>query len=114
LIASRTARNLIEEPHENCTTAGKTKELTVVNAIVSGGAIRPLEPLPADWREGQALRVEREDERDTAIAEVDQDFALQASVCDQSEPVGEEALQQAIEEAHRQAKEHVRRQMGLG
>ena len=86
----------------------------MVKAIVSGGAIRPLEPLPADWREGQALRVEREDERDASIAEVDQDFALLATLCDQSEPADEEVLQQAIEEAHRQAKEQVRRQMGLG
>jgi hypothetical protein len=86
----------------------------VVKAIVSGGAIQPLEPLPADWHDGQALRVEREDERDASIAEVDQDFAVLAASCGQSEPADEEALQQAIQEAHRHAKEQVRRQMGLG
>ncbi len=34
----------------------------MVNAVVSGGEIRPLDPLPADWKEGQRLRVERDDE----------------------------------------------------
>jgi hypothetical protein len=85
-----------------------------VKAIASGGAIQPLEPLPADWHEGQALRVEREDERHASVAEIDQDFAVLAVLCDQSEPADEEALQQAIQEAHRHAKELVRRQMGLG
>jgi hypothetical protein len=30
----------------------------MVKAVVSCGEIRPLEPLPADWREGQPLRIE--------------------------------------------------------
>jgi hypothetical protein len=34
----------------------------MVNAVVSRGEIRPLEPLPADWREGQPLRVEKADD----------------------------------------------------
>jgi len=34
----------------------------MVNAVVRGGQIRSLEPLPPDWREGQRLRVERADD----------------------------------------------------
>jgi uncharacterized protein (DUF433 family) len=34
----------------------------MVKAIISGGGIRPLEPLPADWQEGQPLRVDTADE----------------------------------------------------
>lgn len=30
----------------------------MVKAIVCRGEIRPLEPLPSDWQEGQPLRVE--------------------------------------------------------
>ena len=86
----------------------------MLRAIVSGGAIQPLEPLPPDWREGQALRVEREDGPDLSFTEVDRDFDVLATLCDDSEPADEEMLQQAIEEAHGRAKEQVRRRMGLG
>ena len=34
----------------------------MVKAVVRQGEIRPLEPLPADWREGQTLRVEKADD----------------------------------------------------
>jgi len=35
----------------------------LVKAVVSNGEIRPLEPLPADWQEGQRLRIETADTR---------------------------------------------------
>jgi hypothetical protein len=59
----------------------------MVKAIVSRGEIHPLEPLPPDWQEGQPLR---------------------------SEAADEEQLERSLQEAHRQAKEHVRRQMEPG
>jgi uncharacterized protein (DUF433 family) len=34
----------------------------MVKAVVTNGEIRPLGPLPADWHEGQTLRVETADE----------------------------------------------------
>ena len=73
----------------------------MVKAIVSGGEIRPIEPLPADWKEGQPLRVEKADDGEVSAADIDRDFA------------DEERLDRALNEARRQAKEHVRRQMGL-
>jgi hypothetical protein len=85
----------------------------MLKAIVSRGEIRPLEPLPADWQEGQRLRVEKADEGETSLEEIDRDFAVLASLCAASDPVDEEQLERALEEAHRQAKEQVRRQMGL-
>ena len=33
----------------------------MINAIVSRGEIRPLEPLPTDWRDGQQLHIEKVD-----------------------------------------------------
>jgi hypothetical protein len=85
----------------------------MVKAVVSHGEIRPLEPLPADWREGQALRVEKADDSDRPVEEIDADFALLAQLCATSEPAEEEQLERALQEARRQAKEQVRRHMGL-
>jgi hypothetical protein len=86
----------------------------MLKAVVSGGAIRPLEPLPADWREGQPLCVEKADDGEPAVEEIDRDFALLARLCETSEAADEEQLEQALQEARRQAKEQVRRRMGVG
>jgi hypothetical protein len=85
----------------------------MLKAIVSRGEIRPLEPLPPDWQEGQHLRIEKADDGDTPVEEIDRDFAVLAALCAASEPAEEEQLERALQEAHRQAKEQVRRQMGL-
>ena len=84
----------------------------MVKAVVSRGKIRPLEPLPADWQEGQPLRVEKADGDETPVEEIDRDFAVLASLCAASEPANEDQLSGAAP-ARRQAKEQVRRQMGL-
>ena len=80
----------------------------MLKAVVSGGEIRPLEPLPADWQEGQQLRVEKA-EAELPVEEIDRDFAVLAALCEASEPADEERLESALEEARRQAKEQVRR-----
>jgi len=86
----------------------------MVRAVVRSGEIRPLEPLPADWQEGQPLRVDKADDGEMTADEVDRDFAVLAELCETSEPEDEEQLEQKLLEARRQAKELVRRQMGLG
>jgi hypothetical protein len=85
----------------------------MVKAIVDGGGIRPLEPLPADWRDGQPLRVEKADDGDASVSEIDHDFAVLAALCAARDPADEEAMDRAVQEARRQAKHHVRREMGL-
>ena len=85
----------------------------MVNAVVRGGAIQPLEPLPAEWREGLPLRVEPAEVGETTVEEIDRDFAVLESLCATSAAVDEEQLDRALKEAHHQAKEQVRRQMGL-
>ena len=85
----------------------------MVKAVVSSGQIRPLEPLPADWQEGQPLRVEKAEEAETTVEEIDRDFAVLTRLCEASEPADEEQLERALQEARRQAKEQVRRHMGL-
>ena len=81
----------------------------MVKAVVRDGEIRPLEPLPADWREGQPLRVEKAEDGEMAVDEIDHDFAVLAKLCETSEPEDEEQLEQRLLEARRQAKELVRR-----
>lgn len=82
-------------------------------AILHNGEIRPLEPLPADWTEGQKLRVEPVSEDEATPAEIDHDFALLAALCAGNDPADDEQLRHAVQEAHEQAKQQVRKQMGL-
>jgi hypothetical protein len=86
---------------------------SMVKAVVSSGEVRTLEPLPADWREGQPLRIEKADDGEVPVEEIDRDFADLVALCSESEAADEDQLQRALHDAHRQAKEQVRRQMGL-
>jgi hypothetical protein len=86
----------------------------MVNAVVSGGEIRPLETLPPEWKEGQRLRVELdEDEREMSVEEIERDFAILEAMCANRDPADEERLKRALDEAKCLAKEQVRREMGL-
>lgn len=84
----------------------------MLNAIVSGGGICPLEPLPADWQEGQRLRIEKADDDEKPLEDIDRDFAVLTALCESSEPVDEEQFERALQEARQLAKEQVRRHMG--
>lgn len=85
----------------------------MVNGVVTGGEIRPLEPLPADWHEGQPLRIEKADEREATAEEIDRDFAVLEQLCAAGDAADDERLERALHEAHQLAKEQVRKQMGL-
>jgi hypothetical protein len=85
----------------------------MVKAVVSHGEIRPIEPLPDDWRDGQTVRVEKIDEAEMSAEEIDRDFHAIASLCATSDPADEKKLDRALDQARREAKELVRRQMGL-
>jgi hypothetical protein len=66
----------------------------MLKAIVSHGEIRPLEPLPADWQEGQQLYVDKVDD-EAPVEDIDRDFAVLATLCESSEPAEEEQLERA-------------------
>jgi hypothetical protein len=85
----------------------------MVKAVVSQGEIRPLEPLPADWQDGQPLRVEKADDTEMPVDEIDRDFAVLAGLCAASDPSDEALLEKALHSARSEAKEQVRRHMGL-
>ena len=83
----------------------------MLKAILHQGEIRLLEPLPADWQDGQRLCVEKADESQTPLEEIDRDFAVLAALCEASELMEEEHLKRALQEAQHLAKEQVRRHM---
>ncbi len=83
----------------------------MLKVVVIHGEIRLLEPLPADWQEGQRLRIEKADEEETPVEEIDRDFAELEKLCETSVPAEEEQVEQSLQEARRLAKEQVRRQM---
>jgi len=85
----------------------------MVNAVVTGGTIQPLEPLPIDWREGQSVRIEKADDPEMSLEVIERDFAELERLCATSDAANEELMERAIHDAHRLAKEQVRRQMGL-
>lgn len=60
------------------------------------------------------LRVEKGEQGESAAMDVDRDFDELAKLCATSDPADEEKLDIALREAKHQAKDHVRRRMGLG
>lgn len=85
----------------------------MLKAVIHQGQIQALEPLPVDWQEGQALRVEKADVEETPASQIDSDFATLASLCESSDPGDEERLNRAIHEMRQLAKEQMRREMGI-
>jgi hypothetical protein len=65
----------------------------MLKAVVSRGEICPLEPLPLDWQEGQRLRVEKANDGEPPVEEIDRDFAALAALCEASEWTEEEQLE---------------------
>jgi hypothetical protein len=82
-------------------------------AVLKNGEIRPVEPQPREWQEGEHLCVEKAENGDVTAAEIDRDFARLAILCADSDPAEEERLAQALQQAREQSKAQVRRQMGL-
>lgn len=82
----------------------------MVKATLRAGVIQPESPLPDNWSEGQELIIEAAppapDDLDAWSREIDE-------MASKIPPEDFERLQAALAEANREAKEFVRRQMGL-
>ena len=83
-------------------------------AILQNGEIRPVDPLPPEWQEGEQLRVEKAEDGEISIEEIDRDFAVMAALCADSDPADEQRLDDALLRAREHSKAQVRKQMGLG
>jgi hypothetical protein len=83
--------------------------------LVKDGVLVPLEPLPADWREGEAIDVCREPGAETSAGpDADDAFwdRLEQLVAE-IDPQDVRRMQAALDEHRREAKEWMRRRMGL-
>ena len=85
----------------------------MIRAVFKGGSIHPVDPLPPDWRDGERLVVDQADGCLPA-GELDR-WARDVAEAAAAIPSGDfEQLASALADADRQAKESVRRDMGLG
>jgi hypothetical protein len=83
-----------------------------IKAVLRHGVIQPVEPLPADWADGQELVVE-EPKADGADAEISQ-WAQEMESATAEIPAEEhDRFLQALDEIERESKEAVRKQWGL-
>ncbi len=84
----------------------------MVKAVLRHGAIEPLSPLPSNWADGQELviaeaRVEAKDESLAVWSREIDELAAQIPKDDF------DRVDQALAQADQEAKDNVRRQMGL-
>jgi hypothetical protein len=80
-------------------------------AVLKNGVIVPLEPLPPEWTDGKELWVE-EPSADTP-EEIDRWYEELEAMCAVGDPEDDARLQAALDEVRREAKEQMRREMGL-
>jgi hypothetical protein len=89
-----------------------SSEVAVVKAVIREGVIRPLSPLPEHWDEGQELEIEEANRQDRQedLEQWSQEFDRLTAKIPQDDF---ERLEAALSEADLEAKEYVKRQMGL-
>jgi len=82
----------------------------MLKAVLQKGAIVPLEPLPPEWEEGDALEVAK---ANATNLDIDAWAKSMKALCADSTPEDEAMMRDALEEQRRQAKVQTRRDMGL-
>ena len=85
----------------------------MVRAILRGGVIYPLEPVPENWSDGQELRVQADESTDGASDSDAWCREMAALTAELDDPVAWKQLDGCLREADEQAKAWVRREMGL-
>jgi hypothetical protein len=83
----------------------------MVKAVLHGGVIEPLSPLPEDWHEGQELLIQ--DAGPVEPADWDAWERNMVELASKIPPDDFVRIEEALAEADREAKELMRRQMGL-
>jgi hypothetical protein len=84
----------------------------MIRAILKKGKIEPLEELPAHWRDGQELIVEGGEPSDDP-ADIKKWHAKLLTLSAQIPAADHDRMATALHEQDRQAKERMRRDMGL-
>jgi hypothetical protein len=84
----------------------------MIRAILKRGRIQPVDKLPEHWREGQELIVEgAEPSADPAV--IKKWYEKLVALSAQIPPEDHRRMADAVAEQDRQAKEQMRREMGL-
>ena len=85
-----------------------------IRVKVSNGVLVPLEPLPADWREGEQFPIERNGANDNAdCADLGDEYWKELDrLAAEIDPEDWKRMQLALDEHRREAKEWMRRRMG--
>jgi len=86
----------------------------MTRAVVKNGVIVPIDPLPQEWADGRELWVDDPNEQQESKQALDEwihEVEGSASKVDQNDW---EEMQTVLDSMHKEAKDQVRRQMGLG
>jgi hypothetical protein len=86
----------------------------MIRAVIKNGAIQPLEPLPAEWKDGRQVVVDQVEPTALEVGEIDR-WASEMNELTAALNDAEEwrEIEAALAEADREAKAVVRREMGL-
>jgi hypothetical protein len=97
----------------SCETVGRAGgAAAMIRAILKNGVIKPAEPLPPDWVEGQELLVDRQFPSEDP-QEIDR-WAAQLDEAAAAIPADDAAtLERALTDVERHSKEGVRREWGV-
>jgi hypothetical protein len=86
----------------------------MIRAVVKNGVIQPLEPLPADWKEGREVFVDDLAEEPSDSDEFDRwSEDMKTLTAELNNPQEWQEIEAILAEADRQSKALVRREMGL-
>ena len=88
----------------------------MIRAIVTKGILKPLDPLPLSWQEGDEVLIPEhacEVDAPGSTDRLDRWYQDLQAAAAQIDPEDDRLLQQAIQEIRQQAKDIARREMGL-
>ena len=85
----------------------------MVRAVLRGGVIYPLEPVPENWSDGQELRVQADELTGDGSDSDAWSREMAGLAAELDDPAAWEQLDGCLREADAQAKAWVRREMGL-
>jgi len=83
----------------------------MTKAIIRNGAVVPMEPLPVEWTDGTEVNLEGE--MPESADEIERQFDELDCLCLAGNEAEHQKLQSALDDADREAKTWMRREMGL-
>jgi hypothetical protein len=85
----------------------------MIRAVVRNGTIQPLDPLPSSWEEGQEVQITELDPIDDPEAIERWCRELESIGNQPDDPADWERMEAVLAEADREAKDLMRKEMGL-